>query len=251
MAQQKGSVPIQGTIGNLTFFKSQDGYMVKTKSGVSKSKIMSDPNFKRTRENMAEFGNAGKASKVLRTPFNSLLQQSSDNRMISRLVALMLKVIQSDTTGKRGKRDVLNGDLSILEHFDFNNKGILSATLISPYDVTYTRASGSLVLDLPSFVPTQGIAAPQGATHYKLQFAAAPVDFSTTKNTAGIAASSVLPWDDVATTALTLSLSLTAASTLPVFMLLQVQFFTQVNTDYYPLNNGAYNTCAIISIDTP
>lgn len=251
MAQQKGAVPIQGTIGNLTFFKSQDGFMVKTKSAVSKQKILSDKRFARTRENMAEFGDAGKSAKTLRNPFNNLLQQSSDNRMVSRLAGIMLKVVQSDTIGKRGKRKAVNGNLSLLEGFDFNNKGILGTTLISPYSITYTRASGNLAFDRPSLIPTQGIAAPQGATHYQLQLAAAPVDFAITKNIAVSISSAILPWDSVATTALSLALALPAASTLPVFVLLQVQFLIQVNADYYPLNNGAYNACAIVTIDTP
>lgn len=251
MAEQKSTVQIQGTIGNLTFYKSQDGFMVKSKSSVSRSKIMSDPKFQRTRENMAEFGSAGKTAKVLRTPFNSLLQQSADNRMISRLATVMLRVIQSDTTGKRGRRKAVNGDLSLLENFDFNNKGILSTTLITPFDITYTRSSGEVTFDLPSLIPTQGIATPQGATHYKLQLAAAPIDFASNKNIAQITASSVLPWDDVATTPIALTVTLAAASTLPVFVLLQVQFLTQVNADYYPLNNGAYNACAIIKVNKP
>ncbi|SFQ07706.1 hypothetical protein [Parafilimonas terrae] len=251
MAKQKGPAPIQGTIGNLTFFKSQDGFMVKTKSEVSKSKILSDPGFQRTRENMAEFGSAGKAGKILRTASNSVLQQSADNRMVSRLAAQMLKVIKSDTVGKRGERSVTSGNIALLSGFDFNNKGILSTTLISPYDVVYTRASGDLTFSLPSFIPAQGIVAPQGATHYKLQLAAAPVDFGIANNMAQLTASSVLPWDNVAATALTLALSLPAASALPVFVLLQVQFFIRVNADDYPLNNGAYNACAIISISTP
>lgn len=251
MAKQTSTVTLNGTIGNLTFFKSQDGYMVKTKSAVSKQKILSDRRFARTRENMAEFGDAGRSAKLLRNPFNNLLQQSSDNRMVSRLAGAMLKVVQSDATGKRGSRKAANGNLSLLEGFDFNNKGILGTTLISPYNITFTRASGDLAFDLPSLIPTQGIAAPQGATHYKLQLAAAPLDLTTTKNIAESSASSILPWDDVATTPLNLALSLPAAAALPVFVLLQVQFLVQVNADYYPLNNGAYNACAIVAIDIP
>ncbi|HEX5153613.1 MAG TPA: hypothetical protein VFW07_19325 [Parafilimonas sp.] len=249
MAKQTSTVTLNDTIGNLTFFKSQDGYMVRAKSGISKDKILSDKRFARTRENMAEFGNAGKSAKALRTPFNSVLQQSSDNRMVSRLAAIMLKVVQSDTTGKRGKRKAVNGDFSLLEDFDFNNKGILSTTLITPFDLVYTRASGNIAFDLPSYIPTQNIAAPQGATHYQLQLAAAPVDFNAKKNPAQAITSSILPWNDTATTPLSLTLALPAASTLPVFILLQVQFLTQVNADYYPLNNGAYNACAIIKVD--
>lgn len=251
MAQQKSTVQIQGTIGNLTFYKSQDGFMVKAKGSVSKSKIQSDPKFQRTRENMAEFGNAGHSGKILRTPFTGILQQSADNRMVSRLTSLMLKVVQSDTTSKRGKRKAANGDLTLLEGFDFNNKGILDTTFTAPYDLNYTRSSGDLSLDVPSFIPAQGIAAPQGASHYQLQLAACAIDLTSKKNLAQASGSSILAWDNAATTALSLSLTLPAASTFPVVVLLQLLFMEQVNGDYYPLNNGAYNACSIIQVDLP
>ena len=251
MAQQKGTVQIQGTIGNLTFFKSQDGYMVKAKSQVSKDKILSDPKFLRTRENMAEFANAAKTGKKLRTPFTSLLRLSSDPRMVSRLTALCAQVLKTDAASKRGKRIVANGDMSLFNEFEFNNKGILSTTFLAPYTVTFTRTSGDVQLDVPSFTPQLGIAAPQGTTHYQLQLAAAAVNLNAKKNIAVLTGSGILPWDNTPATALSLTLSLPANSTFPVFVLLQIQFMEQLNADYYPLQNGAYNACAIIDVDLP
>ncbi len=251
MAKQKSTVQIQGTIGNLTFFKSIDGYMVKAKSEVSKDRILSDPKFLRTRENMAEFGNAGKSGKKLRTPFTGLLKLSSDPRMTSRLTSLCTQVLKTDTIAKRGKRTVAKGDMSLFSDFEFNNKAILSATLLTPYSVAFTRTTGDVQFDLPVFTPQLGIAAPQGTTHYQLQLAAAAVDLNAKKNIAFQTASGVLSWDNNPTTALSLALSLPANSTDPVFILLQVQFMEQLNTDYYPLQNGAYNACAIIDVDTP
>jgi hypothetical protein len=141
--------------------------------------------------------------------------------------------------------------MSLFGDFDFNNKGILSTTLLAPYTVTFTRASGDVQLDIPSFTPQLGITAPQGATHYQLQLAAAPVNFAAKKNPGVQTSSAVLPWDNTPTTALSLTLALPAASTYPVFILLQVQFMEQLNADYYPLQNGAFNACAIIDVDTP
>jgi hypothetical protein len=251
MAKQRSTVQIQGTIGNLTFFKSQDGYMVKAKSSVSKEKIMSDPKFSRTRENMAEFANAGKSGKKIRAPFNNLLQSSADTRMVSRLTAQCIGVLKTDVTDKRGKRTVDKGDLSLLSDFEFNSKGILSTTLLAPYTVGFTRATGDVTFDLPIFIPQQGIAAPQGATHYQVQLAAAAINFSAKKNKAFQAASATLPWDNNPTTDLSLALSLPAASTNPVFVLLAIQFFEQLNSDFYLLQNGACNACAIIEVDVP
>jgi len=66
MAKQIGVIKIQGTIEDLTFRKTQDGYMVSKKSAVNKSRITNGSSFVRTRENMAEFSNATKAGKLLR-----------------------------------------------------------------------------------------------------------------------------------------------------------------------------------------
>jgi hypothetical protein len=250
MAQQKGTVPIQGTIGNLTFYKSIDGYMVKAKSEVSKSKIMSDPKFSRTRENMAEFGNAGKSGKILRAPFTGLLQNAADPRMVGRLTAQCMDVLKTDTASKRGKRTVAKGDLSLFSDFEFNNKGILSTTLLAPYTVDFTRTTGNVAFDLPALIPQQGIAAPQGATHYQVQLAAAAVNFNKKKNTSVGKSSAILPWDNTLSADLPLTLSLPANATDPVFILLSVQFYEQLNADYYPLQNGAYNACSIIDVDT-
>ena len=90
-----------GTIGDITFYKTQDGHLAREKGGIDASRIASDPAFQRTRENGSEFGRAGKAGKVLRTSLRGLLLNSADGRMVSRLTQRMVKVIQADTTSER------------------------------------------------------------------------------------------------------------------------------------------------------
>jgi hypothetical protein len=60
MAKLKGILKIEGTLQDMTFYKTQDGHLVKTKSGVSADRIANDPAFARTRENGTEFANAVK-----------------------------------------------------------------------------------------------------------------------------------------------------------------------------------------------
>ena len=55
MAKQKGILKLDGTIGGITFYKSQDGYLAREKGGVDGNRIATDPNFQRTRENGSEF----------------------------------------------------------------------------------------------------------------------------------------------------------------------------------------------------
>ena len=70
MAKQSGILKVEGTMGGITFYKSrQDGYLAREKGNLDATRIATDPNFQRTRENGAEFGKAGAAGKVLRTAF--------------------------------------------------------------------------------------------------------------------------------------------------------------------------------------
>jgi hypothetical protein len=51
MAKLKGIIKIKGTIGDITFYKSQGGYMAREKGDVDSKRIATDPAFQRTREN--------------------------------------------------------------------------------------------------------------------------------------------------------------------------------------------------------
>jgi hypothetical protein len=45
MAEQKGHLPAKGRIGNLSYYKTRDGFLLKDKEGIDKSRIASDPKF--------------------------------------------------------------------------------------------------------------------------------------------------------------------------------------------------------------
>jgi hypothetical protein len=107
MARQKGIIKLNGTIGDITFYKSKDGYLAREKGGVPADRIANDPVFQRIRENGAEFGRAGLAGKVLRNALRNLLQNAADSKMVSRLSQEMVKVIQKDITNPRGLRNVM------------------------------------------------------------------------------------------------------------------------------------------------
>ena len=177
MARQKGIIKLQGTIGDVSFYKSQDGFLARQKGGVDKERIKNDPAFQRTRENGSEFGRAGKAGRMLRTALRLMVQNASDSKVASRLTKEMLKVVKSDETNVRGARKVNEGDLSLLEGFDFNVNGKLSATLYSQYGITFDRAAGTTSIDFADFIPANTIAFPSGATHMKLLAGVAEIDF--------------------------------------------------------------------------
>ncbi|MCO5287208.1 MAG: hypothetical protein M9898_12415 [Chitinophagaceae bacterium] len=248
MAQQKGIIKLDGTIGGITFYKSKDGYLAREKGGVSADKIANDPAFQRTRENGAEFGRAGKAGKVLRTSLRALLQNASDSRMVSRLTTEMLKVVQADTTNTRGQRNVIDGEAELLQGFEFNINGKLGTTLYAPFTAAIDRATGALTVDIPAFVPIHMIAAPGGSTHYKIISAGVEVDFENETYVVDSQDTAIQPWDATATAVISLANAVTAASTHPLFLALGIEFYQEVNGQMYPLKNGAYNALALVQV---
>lgn len=248
MAQQKGIIKLDGTIGGITFYKSKDGYLAREKGGVSADKIANDPAFQRTRENGAEFGRAGKAGKVLRTSLRALLQNASDSRMVSRLTTEMLKVVQADAVNPRGERNVIDGEAELLQGFEFNINGKLGTTLYAPFTAAIDRVTGALTIDIPAFVPIHMIAAPGGSTHYKIISAGVEVDFENETYVIDTQDTAIQPWDATATAAISLANSLPAASTHPLFLALGVEFYQEVNGQMYPLKNGAFNALALVKV---
>lgn len=249
MARQKGIIKLDGTIGDITFYKSRDGYLAREKGGIPADRIAIDPAFQRTRENGAEFGRAGKAGKVLRNAIRALLQNASDDRMVSRLTTEMVRVIQEDATNPRGLRNVIDGEAELLIGFDFNNKGKLGTTLYAPFTATIDRVAGTLTANLPAFVPMNMIAAPGGTTHFKIISAGAEIDFENESFVADTKETAILPWDSNATAVINLANAVTANSTHPLFLALGIEFYQQVNGQMYPLKNGAYNALALVEVD--
>ena len=248
MAKQKGIIKLDGTIGGITFYKSQDGYLAREKGGVSADRIANDPNFQRTRENGEEFGRAGKAGKLLRNAIRAMLQNASDSRMVSRLTQKMVEVIQEDTTNPRGLRNVIDGEAELLEGFEFNISGKLGTTLYAPFTATIDRVAGTLTANIPAFVPINMLAAPGGSTHFKIVSAGAEVDFENETFVMDNQATAVLPWDATATAVINLANTVTANSTKPLFLALGIEFYQEVNGQMYPLKNGAYNALALVKV---
>ncbi|QNL48960.1 hypothetical protein H8S90_19725 [Olivibacter sp. SDN3] len=251
MARQSGIIKLKGTIGDITFYKSKDGFLARQKGGIEKERFLSDPKFQRTRENAAEFGRAGKASKAFCTAIRPVLNKTQDSRMISRLVKSMMQVIKADQISNRGQRNVLDGELILLQGFDFNGNARLSATVYTPYNASIARATGLLDINVPSFTPDSQIVAPGGTTHFRLISAGVEVDFENETFVLAQSSSGEMTFDNLATETVSLSNDLGVTdSTKPLFLVFGIEFLQQVNGSFYALNNGAYNALSLVLVDT-
>ncbi len=250
MARQTGIIKLKGTLDDISFYKSSDGHLARTKGGVDANRIANDPAFQRTRENGSEFGRAGKAGKLIRNSIRVLLQNAKDRRVVSRLTKDLVAVTKTDTVNPRGERTVQDGDLSGLLNFEFNFNGKLASTLFAPFVAAFDRVSGNADVTLAAFSPTVRIAAPTGTTHFNIVMGAAEVDFANESFVFETASSGILPYTAADTAPIALNAALTANSVLPIIEVVGIEFYQEVNGEMYPLKNGAYNPLSIALVDT-
>ena len=93
------------------------------------------------------------------------------------------------------------------------------------------------------------IAAPSGTTHFKIISAGSEVDFEAETFVEAHSETAILPWDTIATVAISQENAVTAASTKPLFLALGVEFYQEVNGQMYPLKNGSYNPLALVTVN--
>ena len=250
MAQQESFIKLKGKIGDLTFFKTKDGYQAREKGGVSADRIANDPAYLRTRENNAEFGRACIGSKKLRDVLRSIILLTSDAKMANRLTSRIARIIKADTVNIRGERKVLPENLSMLKDFSFNATALLNTTLFVSYQATIDRVTGTAQIDLPAFNPEVAVVKPNGATHYQFNAAAAVLDFDGDESAFVEATTSSSPLNAMAVPQ-QLAISLAPNSTLPIVLVFGVSFYQEVNGINYSLNNGAYNAITVIAVNLP
>ncbi len=250
MARLKGLLRLEGSAGTMTFAKTEDGIIMKEKGGVSAERSATDPKFARTRENMREFGRAGKASLLLLAALRPYVHKAVDSRVYTRLTTVMMNVIKGDTTNVRGDRNVIDGSMLLVKGFELNKNSKLNALLFAPRTMTIDRETGELEVVFPPFIPEDCIEMANGATHFRIVAAAVEVDFETEETIMGdITTSTYMIANNVATTALTLTCTLTPDSVKPLFLVLGIQFYEQVNGNYYAFNDEKCNAFKIVKMD--
>ena len=250
MGRQKGILKLQGSVGALNFYKGKDGsYLVREKNGVDAKRFATDPNFQRTRENGSEFGRAARAGKLLRTVFRGQIQNAMDSNVVGRLTQQMIAVLQADKVSTRGQRNVIDGEATLLSGFEFNVGGTLTTSLLAAFTASIDRVTGNCTINIPSFIPSSLISATGGTTHFKIISTAAAIDFENVAFVVDNKETALLPWDKTATTAINLINQVGANSTHPIFLLLGISFFQEVNNVQYPLMNGSFNPLAIVKVE--
>jgi len=248
MARQSGVLKLNGRLGDLSFYDSVRGPIVRHKGGPSAHQIKTSPRFQRTRENNSEFGRASKACKLIRQVFKLQFDRVADHLMTGRLNKFLRKAILADEINARGSRNIMDGNIGLLTNFEFNSQ----ASLRNSFPVNFTsrldRITGKMTIHIPSFNPATSLSAPSGATHFRLSstvgefdFANGTINSASTEGPATAITSQSLPEMDLT--------SILTGTTNPLVMSLGIRFFQMVDGQLIPLYNRRYNALSIVAAE--
>ncbi|MFD2890995.1 hypothetical protein ACFS5J_03095 [Flavobacterium chuncheonense] len=248
MAKQHSILKVEGTLDGLTFYKSIDGHLVRMKGGVSKSRIMKDPAYVRTRENIAEFGATAQAGKLIRNTITTVLQRAKDPRLSSRMLSVLHRIKNLDTNSVRGARKVGEGlqtptGKALLKGFNFNQRALLQTILHAPYTLSTTTG----VVSFADLVPLEHILSPEGATHVGFRTAFVNLDMATGLFDTQLSAVVHLPLDMTVANVVLTPTAVPAGNGLQLHFLL-LEFFQLVNGMQYPLHDGAFNSLSVLDV---
>lgn len=248
MAKQKAMYKLQGSIGDVTFFRTGDGYFAREKSGISAERIASDPKFQRTRENGQEFGAICRSGKQLRDSIKPLLAIIKDRKKVPRLIKLMAQVKNLDMISPRGKRNVGSGiatpeGQALIKGYNFNSSALLGTILTHPYSVNTSTGE----ITIANLEPGQHISAPAEATHTLIRGCWTRIDFGTGESETFYTNEEVIALDATASTVV-LSPSGTHSGTGTDIYLLSVSFLQEMNGSLYALRNQSFNAVAIAEV---
>jgi hypothetical protein len=183
MSKQIGLIKVKGSLDGVSFYQSKGENFARMAKGPDKNRILTDPAFKRTRENNSEFAGSAGAAKACRDALLPVLK-TADNRLTSRTLKL-LRSVHVKGKGIRGQRPI---DISLhkemLVNLDLNEKASLSSIFKRKIEqeLTTSPERTTATLALQNFNVEQELTHALGATHFRFVLAIGTVsDFAFNK----------------------------------------------------------------------
>lgn len=264
-AKVKSFIKIDGTLDGLTFYEAQGQRLVKTASGVSKDRILNDPDYKRTRENMAEFGGSAKVAKAFRLGFANVIRLMSDRYLTGRLTG-MFKTINTLGTGARGERTIdITLHKEVIEGMEFNEASPFGAVFFAPSTISANANRDVITWNIPDFDTGSYVVPPSGATHFRLVLVASTLsDYAYTNPSVGyepvnlaentknaLAFSAYIPLGGMVGSATSLVADIGIGAALPATVATMVGvgvvFYQDVNGSFYDLaSDNAMQIAAVV-----
>jgi len=257
MAQQNSLYTFVNKLGNVRGmkYKNLEPTFVGLLGGPTRDQVLNDANFVRTRENMSEFGGSSHAARTYRIGV-SPLKAFQMSYLSGFLNSKVIQICQLGA-GARGERAILfTVNQPIMEFTDLNQAQTFNSISGVIYTMSSNVARNQATLSLPSFIPSNLLNAPVGATHYQFILNATAVsDYAFTAGIGYQPTNAVANGANFTAMGAIIALNVTSASASIVapiggapamtnatmFTTIGIQFYQQVNAVFYLLaeNNAA------------
>ncbi len=124
MATQEGIIRLSGTLGELVFYTRKKKEIVRQKA---KPYELSETSKKAGKD----FGEASKNAAYIRKAFAKGVQSYGDDHLINRLNKQMMLVFNAIPKTKQGHKKLIDGNLNLLNGFEFNGHTPLTKLLFN------------------------------------------------------------------------------------------------------------------------
>ncbi len=238
MAKNKSTFELTGKMGDLVFYNSPYGPLVRRKGSLNKKRVMKDPAFERSRKAGTEFGRASSAGALLRGEvkwhFPNVVEHSTNYRL-NRVLA---DAIREEKVHGPGDRVLNDADLSILRGFEWNSKQGFSTVFQGNVKMEIDRASGVMRVHVPAVNFKKQLDALGGATHVVITALGMAPDFEKGKCETAVAAGEMWNLADSKAGAQVMEVVLKPGLTGHLILGVGMKAFQEVNGKMYGLRHG-------------
>lgn len=248
MPKQKGIIKIKGTIGDLSFYTTKHGDVVRTKWGPDKERRKNDPAFAKAEKNSSEFGNCSASGKVFRDAFRELINGYTDSDLNTRVNSLMAAVKNLDLKSGHGTRNVAMGLLNpraneVLMGFNFNVNAPLCSILKVPIRVD--KDTGSIKIS--GLAEKGAIKFPKGATQVCFCAGCARIEFNEKKSELEVSEVKILSKNS-AQKSITVKPKNAPKVEGMDFYILRIGFVQELGGKQYPLADSKCKVAAVVGV---
>jgi hypothetical protein len=146
----KGTVTMNGSLGNVTFYtrRGSDKVIMQAKGGATRTKMATNPKFEVLRKHQKEFGGCSGFGKYARNAFGEL-RRVADYNLSAVLTGIGRDIMKLDTASEVGKRTLyLSRNKEALEGFNFNRTNPFTSVLrvIPRVDLDRAKVTGVIVI---------------------------------------------------------------------------------------------------------
>jgi hypothetical protein len=167
MAKQTGPFNLEGTIGNVIFYKRNGKYYSRSKGSPSRKRLKHGKEFENSRRVSSEFGHASKFAAKLSRSCVGLLNPGRHDGLHGRMTASLQKVLQRDPLSEYGSRRLRFGELDLMVGFNFEAMPLKRLLVSLP---TVSQQGQIAQIDFTGTKSLVKNCIPAGATHYRVDF---------------------------------------------------------------------------------